>query len=204
MLITFSGLDGAGKSTLIYDLKTSLEKKGRRVEVLNMYDHVGLYAFMRFVRNRQPGQTSHSSKLFYKIARSHRVKRLICIFDLFIFFIYRFYFERVKKCVLIIDRYFYDTFVDVADGKKWRYIKSLLFFTPVPNIPIFVDIDPEKAFARKGEGSIEYLRRRYIYYQKISSWVRGSFVLPNEDMYIASRIVNAIVSEKIGKNDHSN
>ena len=52
MLITFSGLDGAGKSTLIAWLKESLERGNRRVAVFHMNDHVGAYAYLRAVRDR--------------------------------------------------------------------------------------------------------------------------------------------------------
>ena len=40
MLITFSGLDGAGKSTLIAWLKDTLERRNRRVAVFHMIVHV--------------------------------------------------------------------------------------------------------------------------------------------------------------------
>lgn len=52
MLITFSGLDGAGKSTLIHKLKIALEKLGYKVTVLTMYDNISFYAFIRAVRDR--------------------------------------------------------------------------------------------------------------------------------------------------------
>ena len=52
MLITFSGLDGAGKSTLIEWLKTALEEQDRQVAIFHLNDHVGLYAYARFVRDR--------------------------------------------------------------------------------------------------------------------------------------------------------
>src|SRR5436190_2065273 len=41
MLITFSGLDGAGKSSLIAWLKDELERRGRAVTVLHMNRDVG-------------------------------------------------------------------------------------------------------------------------------------------------------------------
>src|SRR5262249_18307608 len=51
MLITFSGLDGAGKSTLIERLKLVLEKRNRQVTIFHMNDHVGLYAYLRSMRD---------------------------------------------------------------------------------------------------------------------------------------------------------
>ena len=50
-VVTFSGLDGAGKSTLIGSLKVALESKGLTVRVLTMYDDLSFYAWLRFFRD---------------------------------------------------------------------------------------------------------------------------------------------------------
>src|SRR5207302_10650652 len=55
MLITFSGLDGAGKSTLVRWLQQTLERQHRRVVVFHMNDHVGVYAYLRRLRNQLGG-----------------------------------------------------------------------------------------------------------------------------------------------------
>src|SRR5205814_7482864 len=55
MLITFSGLDGAGKSTLVRWLQHTLERQHRRVVVFHMNDHVGVYAYLRRLRNQLGG-----------------------------------------------------------------------------------------------------------------------------------------------------
>lgn len=52
MLISFSGLDGAGKSTLIEILKAHLEESGRKVEVMTLYDHLSFYSLLRKARDR--------------------------------------------------------------------------------------------------------------------------------------------------------
>src|SRR5205823_5361692 len=55
MLITFSGLDGAGKSTLVRWLQQTLERQNRPVVVFHMNDHVGVYASLRRLRNQLGG-----------------------------------------------------------------------------------------------------------------------------------------------------
>ncbi len=55
MLITFSGLDGAGKSTLIEFVSATLEGERRTVCVLHLNDDVGIYAFVRGLRDRLRG-----------------------------------------------------------------------------------------------------------------------------------------------------
>ena len=62
MLITLSGLDGAGKSTLAEALKASLERDGMPAVVFHMNKDVGLYAYVRNLRDaikgwiRKPGR----------------------------------------------------------------------------------------------------------------------------------------------------
>jgi hypothetical protein len=51
MLISFSGLDGSGKSTLISYIKTVLEENGYSVVILTMYYHISAYAWLRWIRN---------------------------------------------------------------------------------------------------------------------------------------------------------
>src|SRR2546430_14351819 len=52
MLITFSGLDGAGKSTVIAWLRDELTRQRRQVRVFHMNDDVGVYAYLRALRDR--------------------------------------------------------------------------------------------------------------------------------------------------------
>jgi thymidylate kinase len=185
MLITFSGLDGAGKSTLIDGLRQRLEGRQRRVAVSHMYRDVGLYACARFVLHRITGgddgpapdaggetsrkeaSRSRASRLAGAVAWSKTLRMCIYPFDLLIFFGYRLYVERVRGRVLIMDRYFYDTLVDVAAGGGWRGARLLRLLTPTPHVPVYLDISPEQAFARKGEHSVDYLSRRRAAYQKL-------------------------------------
>lgn len=50
MLITFSGLDGSGKTTLIESVRKDLEAKRYRVFMQTMYDDLCFYAIMRRAR----------------------------------------------------------------------------------------------------------------------------------------------------------
>lgn len=207
MLITFSGLDGAGKSTLIEFLSSTLEGRRQPVVVLHLNDQVGVYAFLRTVRDRlrrrpaaslAPGAPDpKSQKLQRPTARGWRgalsrlrtailwnrpLRRLLYPLDLIVFACYRAYLERAKGRVLIMDRYFYDTLVDVADGRQGPWTRLLERLTPRPTVPVFLDITPEESFRRKREFSVDYLRRRSEAYRRVFDRVPGAVRLVNDDL----------------------
>lgn len=216
MLITFSGLDGAGKTTLIRSLKSTLENRQCKVATMTMYDNVGLYASIRFLRNqiRAPKQTNQVStdqdrlgvekakpkgisKFFLTIFRSRPTRRVVLFFDLLVLQAYRFYWETLRGHVVILDRYFYDSLADVVDGKNWLYARFVLKILPIPDLPIFVDVTPQQAFERKGEYPVDYMERRRAVYKNIFSRVRKSVILKNENLNTTLQDLEKVSAERV-------
>lgn len=216
MLITFSGLDGAGKSTLIECLKESLERRNKQVAILHMYYDVGVMACARFMfrkiaggrkseserthapRKQTEGRAPLAARIRYAVAWNKSLRLFIYPLDLLIFICYRLYVERMKKQVLIMDRYFYDTLVDITEGQGPRRVRFLMGMTPRPSVPVLIDISPEEAYARKGEHSIAYLRRRRLSYRELFPKGPGAVVLAGgDDLNITRRELEKIVMEKM-------
>jgi len=137
-------------------------------------------------------------RLRIAIVWSKPLRRLLYALDLLVFWGYRLYLEKGKRQILIMDRYFYDTLVDVSDGRNWFWIRVLQRITPTPEVPVFLDIGPEESFRRKGEYSVPYLRKRWDAYKTVFPWVRSGVTLANGDLNDAKAVLQRVVMERLG------
>lgn len=201
MLITVSGLDGAGKSTLINWLRGTLERDGHRITVLHLNTQVGLYAYARSLRDRLLGprekpwfadarEVEHRHKspiqrLRTAVVWSKGLREIVYLIDLMLFLGYRFYVETVRRRVFIMDRYFYDSLVDVANGRNWKMLRFLQRLTPTPDLAFLLDVPPEQAYSRKREQPFSYLERRWRAYKVVFPWIPTAVLLGNQDIQTA-------------------
>src|SRR5207302_10108122 len=120
MLITFSGLDGAGKSTLVRWLQQTLERQNRRVVVFHMNDHVGVYAYLRRLRNQLGGAPPRNGgagalrRVRDALVWVKLLRRVIYPLDLLLFLAYRLYHDYIALRVMTLDRYSHVTPVVLA------------------------------------------------------------------------------------------
>jgi thymidylate kinase len=201
MLITVSGLDGAGKSTLIRWLRGTLERDGHRITVLHLNSHVGLYAYARFIRDRLFGAREKPWDAEARVSEHRRrnpiqrlrtafvwskvLRELVYLIDLVLFLGYRFYIETLRRRVLIMDRYFYDSLVDVANGRNWSVLRFLERLTPTPDVAFLLDVPPDQAYGRKREQPFSYLERRWRAYKVVFPWIPTAVVLGNQNIQAA-------------------
>ena len=227
MLITLSGLDGAGKSTLAEALKASLERDGMPAVVFHMNKDVGLYAYVRNLRDaikgwiRKPGATppadarpapgsastgSRSKRALLELRRriiwNKPLRRWVDLGDLALFLVYRLHVERIRGRILIMDRYFYDRLADQADGRRWKYLRWFAGITPVPDVPVLVEVSPAEAFDRKGEYSIESMTLRRANYREIFSWIPTSVIIPNNELDAAVETLEQVVRSRMSQPVH--
>src|SRR5213082_1049087 len=128
MLITFSGLDGAGKSTLVRWLQHTLERQHRRVVVFHMNDHVGVYAYLRRLRNQLGGAPPRAILGTGGAGALHRVRnallwgkvlrRLIYPLDLRVADAYRLYHDAIRRLKGLMRRLFDDAREAVGDRRR--------------------------------------------------------------------------------------
>jgi thymidylate kinase len=168
-LISFSGIDGAGKTTQIEYLSALLKAQGLRVLRLSFWDDVAVWSKMRAgVGDRtldssradegsfSPRNNKHVQKWYLSAARAGfymlDVTRLHGLLAS----------EQVcNSDVVIFDRYIYDQVanIDSPSFATRSYSKMLLKQTPLPDLAFILDASPDAAFARKPEYPLEFVHR---------------------------------------------
>ena len=170
-IVSFSGIDGAGKSTQISALETCLAANGLRVKSLAFWDDVAVFSgFREFMSQKAfKGDQGIGSPEKPLNRRDKNVTSLpLTILRLFFYLAdsisLRFVLERMRGSgsdVIICDRYIYDELANLP-LKRWfarAFVRLALWISPQPDAAFLIDADPVAARARKPEYPLEFLRR---------------------------------------------
>lgn len=195
-VISFSGLDGSGKTTVIDSLKVELEGAGFTVKTPTMYDNLSFYATLRSTRDifrksfrkrlelpkeaeADPNFDLHSDSLVYKLVRSKWLKAVILPLDTLS--IYLFLILKTKSSdVVLLDRTSYDYILDILPRKYKKLHMSVgLFFSFRPSLSVFINTPAQVSFNRKGEHTVEYLEWRSVAYTQIFNMINNQIVIDN-------------------------
>jgi thymidylate kinase len=198
-LVTFSGIDGAGKTTQIEKLSSYLAQAGIPVHTLTLWDNVALFRkarsnFSRTVLQNDPrrGVPERPVERNDKNAQAGPLllgRSVLYVLDLINLR------RMVRKArteiggVIIFDRYIYDQLAALP-MRHWltrAYARMLLRFAPKPDIGYVLDAEPEDARARKPEYPLEFMRQYRNSYLQLSK-IAGLQLVPAasaEDVHLA-------------------
>jgi thymidylate kinase len=179
-IVSFSGIDGAGKSTQIGALETRLSELSLGSTVLTFWDDVVvLGGFRELISHKAFGGDEGVGSPEKPISRRDKNVTSMHVIGarLFLYFLdavhLRLFCLQLRKTeadVVIFDRYIYDELANLPLHHwfaRW-YVRLILSLAPEPDVAYLVDADPAAARARKPEYPLEFLRQNRERYLALS------------------------------------
>lgn len=188
--VSFSGIDGAGKSTQIERLRTHLTAAGYTVTTIPFWDEVATLKKLRETSSHKlfKGDKGVGSPEAPITRRDKNVRSgPMTMVRLMLYTLDALSLRRVAERALnadadfvIFDRFAYDELANLNLRNPFSRLFAHLLMTmvPRPDISFFLDADPATARARKPEYPLEFLRENRASYLSLFSLIGGVTILP--------------------------
>jgi thymidylate kinase len=188
LIVSFSGIDGAGKSTQIESLRAWLSAAGLRVTLLSMWDDVvasrrirELASRLAFGGDEGVGSPERPLSRRDKNVQAMPLNIVRCCLYLADAVSLRLKVRAVRRAradVVIFDRYIYDELANLPLRRRWAsiFVRSVLKLVPKPEVAYVIDADPECARLRKPEYPLEFLRTNRELFLALSA-TAGNLIL---------------------------
>jgi thymidylate kinase len=170
-IVSFSGIDGAGKSTQISELQSWLRQSGLSTSLVTFWDDVVVLCRLREVMSHRAfkGDQGIGSPEKPLVRRDKNVTSWPVTASRFLFY----FLDTVSLAlkvraqrktgadVVIFDRYIYDELANLPLNNviARAFVRLMLKLVPKPDVAYVIDADPTAAIARKPEYPLEFLHR---------------------------------------------
>lgn len=211
LLISFSGVDGSGKSTQIENLRQALHAAGLSTRLLAFWDNVvvgvkyregfvhtvykserGIGAPGKPVNRRDKnmrGWHLTAARHFLYLLDACNLRRVLA---------------REKKSgadVIILDRYIYDELsnLDLKNPFSRAFVKTVRAFVPKPDIAYLLDADPAAAYARKPEYPVAFMEKCRNAYFELANLLGTLTIIPALSLTAAKQAVLRATEGKLAE-----
>lgn len=187
--VSFSGVDGAGKTTQIDNLRAFLDEHGVRYQVFRFWDDIARLTNVREGTGHRvfKGEKGIGSpeKPINRRDKNVRGFPMTCI-RMFLYFADAMSTRKVFKRAMrgeaqfvIFDRYTYDELanLNLQSAAVRAYVRLIMWLVPRPDISFLLDADPDAARARKPEYPVDFIRLNRQAYFDLDRVVGGLTVV---------------------------
>jgi thymidylate kinase len=199
--VSFSGMDGAGKSTQIQSLRARLIDAGLQVSVVTFWDDVARLTQLREVSGHtlfkgekgvgSPDAPINRRDKNVRSAPMTAVRYFLYLVDAISL---RSVVRRALKSdadFIIFDRYAYDELanLNLRNPIARAYARLIMMLVPRPHVSYLLDADPVQARARKPEYPLEFLHFCRASYMTLNDLIGGMTIIPPMPVHDVEREV---------------
>ena len=215
IVISFSGIDGAGKTTQIESLCARMKEAGLRIRVIAFWDNVAKLTRLRegtshllFKSDKGIGAPSAPINRRDKNVRSwfmSGVRLLLYTLDAVSAR------AAVKRALcsdndmVVFDRFIYDQLanLNLRNPAMRAYARLTAKYVPKPHISYLLDADPIQARTRKPEYPVEFLQANRQSYLTLNDLVGGMTVIGPMPIADTERNIFGHILSELSRLDHS-
>lgn len=195
MLITFSGLDGSGKSTQAKMLQKLLQKEGYQTVFIHLthwtwVNRIG-EKFFKESKDQQVRSKKYPGKFLPRLT--------IMLIDVLRFWLLWVY-SKLLGHILICDRYFFDLGVQAV--YRHEMSKSIVNIygrlVPRPSVAFWLKVLPDVARQREGDHGPDYYKEKDCLYNELFNQFCGISIITVTSREDTLKIILKLVRQQMG------
>jgi thymidylate kinase len=205
LLVSFSGLDGSGKSTQIENLIAYLEARGVAVKTLAFWDDVVVGTRYRegFVHKVYGSERGVGAPDRPVNRRDKNVRKwYLSLARHFLYLADAIHLRVVVRKArwmpiqaIVMDRYIYDELANLPLSNRLSrlFVRLIARLVPRPDVAYLLDADPEAARARKPEYPVDFMRECRASYFRLAELLGSMTVISPLPLSAAKAAVESAI-----------